>query len=85
MKYDFFRPKIVVFVSKISVFRSKNCYKIKNWNLVTNQRIFIIVVYPKFWALIIMSTIGVEMQKIAIQSQLIGLKAVLKISNMVHR
>jgi len=50
MKYDFFRPKILVFVSKISVFRSKNCHKIKNWNLVTTQRIFIIVVYLKFWA-----------------------------------
>ena len=85
MKYDFFRPKIVVFVSKISVFRSKNCYKIKNWNLVINQRIFIIVVYSKFWVWIIMSTIGIEMQKIAIHSQLIGLKAVLKISNMVHK
>jgi len=32
-----------------------------------------------------MNTISVEMQKIAIQSQLIGLKAVLKISNMVHK
>jgi len=30
MKYDFFRPKILVFVSKISVSGSKNCYKIKN-------------------------------------------------------
>jgi len=32
-----------------------------------------------------MNTISIEMQKIAIQSQLIGLKAVLKISNMVHK
>jgi len=32
-----------------------------------------------------MSTIGVEMQKIAIHSQIIGLKTVLKISNMIHK
>ena len=75
----------MVFVIKISVFGSKNYYKIKNWNLVINQKIFIIVIYTKFCAQVIMSTIGVEMQKIAIHSQLIGLKAVLKISNMVHK
>jgi len=32
-----------------------------------------------------MSSIGVGIQKIAIHSQLIGLKAALKISNVIHK
>ena len=57
----------------------------KNTNLAVNQLKSLNHLFDLFRALIGMSSIGIGMQKIAIHSQIIGLKAVLKISNIVSK
>jgi len=57
----------------------------KNTNLAVNQLKSLNHFFDLFRALIGMSSIGIGMQKIAIHSQIIGLKAVLKISNIVSK
>jgi len=57
----------------------------KNTNLAVNQLKSLNHLFDLFRALIGMSSIGIGMQKLAIHSQIIGLKAVLKISNIVSK
>jgi len=57
----------------------------ENTNLAVNQLKSLNHLFDLFRALIGMSSIGIGMQKIAIHSQIIGLKAVLKISNIVSK
>ena len=89
VKYGFLSPKIRFWSTKYEFPSSKYVHKFNIWwrsvNLVNNQgksidHLFDLVLIPNC-----MSSIGVGIQKLAIHSQLIGLKTALKISNIIQK
>ena len=88
VKYGFLSAKIRFLSIKYEFQSSKYKHKFNIWersvNLVNNQgksidHLFDLVLIPNC-----MSSIGVGIQKLAIHSQLIGLKTALKISNIIN-
>ena len=89
VKYGFLSAKIRFLSTKYEFLSSKYEHKFNIWgrsvNLVNNQgksidHLFDLVLIPNC-----MSSIGVGIQKIAIHSQLIGLKTALKISDIIKK
>ena len=89
VKYGFLSAKIRFLSIKYEFQSSKYVHKFNIWgrslNLVNNQgksidHLFDLVLIPNC-----MSSIGVGIQKLAIHSQLIGLKTALKISNIIKK
>ena len=89
VKYGFLSAKIRFLSIKYEFLSSKYEHKFNIWvrsvNLVNNQwksidHLFDLVLIPNC-----MSSIGVGIQKIAIHSQLIGLKTVLKLSDIIKK
>ena len=89
VKYGFLSTKIRFLSIKYEFLSSKYVHKFNIWgrsvNLVNNQgksidHLFDLVLIPNC-----MSSIGVGIQKIAIHSQLIGLKTALKISDIMKK
>ena len=89
VKYGFLSAKIRFLSIKYEFQSSKYVHKFNIWgrsvNLVNNQgksidQLFDLVLIPNC-----MSSIGVGIQKLAIHSQLIGLKTALKISNIIQK
>ena len=89
VKYGFLSPKIRFWSTKYEFPSSKYVHKFNIWgrslNLVNNQgksidHLFDLVLIPNC-----MSSIGVGIQKLAIHSQLIGLKTALKISDIIKK
>ena len=89
VKYGFLSAKIRFLSIKYGFQSSKYVHKFNIWrrsvNLVNNQwksidQLFDLVLIPNC-----MSSIGVGLQKLAIHSQLIGLKTALKISDIIKK
>ena len=89
VKYGFLSTKIRFLSIKYGCQSSKYVHKFNIWgrsvNLVNNQgksidQLFDLVLIPNR-----MSSIGVGIQKLAIHSQLIGLKTALKISDIIGK
>ena len=89
VKYGFLSAKIRFLSIKYEFQSSKYVHKFNIWgrslNLVNNQgkpidQLFDLVLIPNC-----MSSIGVGIQKLAIHSQLIGLKTALKISDIIKK
>ena len=89
VKYGFLSAKIRFLSIKYQFLSSKYTHKFNIWgrslNLVNNQgkpidQLFDLVLIPNC-----MSSIGVGIQKLAIHSQLIGLKTALKISDIIRK
>ena len=89
VKYEFLSIKLRFFSLKCVFLCLKSTYKlnisVRNTNLVINQgksidQLFDLVLIPNC-----MSSIGVGIQKLAIHSQLIGLKTVLKLSDIIKK
>ena len=89
VKYGFLSTKIRFLSIKYEFQSSKYVHKFNIWersvNLVNNQgksidHLFDLVLIPNC-----MSSIGVGIQKLAIHSQLIGLKTALKISDIINK
>ena len=89
VKYGFLSTKIRFLSIKHEFLSSKYVHKFNIWersvNLVNNQgksidQLFDLVLIPNC-----MSSIGVGIQKLAIHSQLIGLKTALKISDIIGK
>jgi len=89
VKYGFLSAKIRFLSIKYDFLSSKYEHKFNIWgrsvNLVNNQgksidHLFDLVLIPNC-----MSSIGVGIQKLAIHSQLIGLKTALKISDIINK
>ena len=89
VKYGFLSAKIRFLSIKYEFLSSKYVHKFNIWrrslNLVNNQgksidHLFDLVLIPNC-----MSSIGVGIQKLAIHSQLIGLKTALKISDIIGK
>ena len=89
VKYGFLSAKIRFLSIKYGFQSSKYVHKFNIWgrsvNLVNNQgkpidQLFDLVLIPNC-----MSSIGVGIQKLAIHSQLIGLKTALKISDIIGK
>ena len=89
VKYGFLSAKIRFLSIKHEFLSSKYVHKFNIWgrsvNLVNNQgksidQLFDLVLIPNC-----MSSIGVGIQKLAIHSQLIGLKTALKISDIIRK
>ena len=89
VKYAFLSAKIRFLSIKYEFQSSKYVHKFNIWgrsvNLVNNQgksidHLFDLVLIPNC-----MSSIGVGIQKLAIHSQLIGLKTALKISDIIRK
>ena len=89
IKYGFLSAKIGFLSIKYEFQSSKYVYKFNIWgrsvNLANNQwksidHLFDLVLIPNN-----MSSIGVGIQKLAIHSQLIGLKTALKISDIIKK
>ena len=89
VKYGFLSAKIRFLSIKYDFLSSKYEHKFNIWgrsvNLVNNQgksidQLFDLVLIPNC-----MSSIGVGIQKLAIHSQLIGLKTALKISDIIKK
>ena len=89
VKYGFLSAKIRFLSIKHEFLSSKYVHKFNIWrrsvNLVNNQwksidHLFDLVLIPNR-----MSSIGIGIQKLAIHSQLIGLKTALKISNIIQK
>ena len=89
VKYGFLSIKIRFLSTKYQFLSSKYAHKFNIWgrsvNLVNNQgksidQLFDLVLIPNC-----MSSIGVGIQKLAIHSQLIGLKTALKISDIIGK
>jgi len=89
VKYGFLSAKIGFLSIKYEFQSSKYVHKFNIWgrsvNLVNNQgksidQLFDLVLIPNC-----MSSIGVGIQKLAIHSQLIGLKPALKISDIIGK
>ena len=89
VKYGFLSAKIRFLIIKYGFQSSKYVRKFNIWgrsvNLVNNQgksidQLFDLVLIPNC-----MSSIGVGIQKLAIHSQLIGLKTSLKISKIIKK
>ena len=89
VKYGFLSAKIRFLSIKYEFQSSKYVHKFNIWgrslNLVKNRgksidQLFDLVLIPNC-----MSSIGVGIQKLAIHSQLIGLKTALKISDIINK
>ena len=89
VKYGFLSAKIRFLSIKHEFLSSKYVHKFNIWrrsvNLVNNQwksidHLFDLVLIPNC-----MSSIGVGIQKLVIQSQLIGLKTALKFSDIIQK
>ena len=89
VKYEFLSIKLRFFSLKYAFLSLKSMYKlnisVRNRNLVINQgksidQLFDLVLIPNC-----MSSIGIGIQKLAIHSQLIGLKTALKISDIIKK
>ena len=89
VKYGFLSAKTGFLSIKYEFWSSKYVHKFNIWlrsvNLVNNQgksinQLFDLVLIPNC-----MSSIGVGIQKLAIHSQLIGLKTALKISDIIKK
>ena len=89
VKYGFLSAKIRFLSIKHEFLSSKYVHKFNIWrrsvNLANNQgksidQLFDLVLIPSC-----MSSIGVGIQKLAIHSQLIGLKTALKISDIIRK
>ena len=89
VKYGFLSTKIRFLSIKYQFLSSKYVHKFNIWgrsvNLASNQgksidQLFDLVLIPNC-----MSSIGVGIQKLAIHSQLIGLKTALKISDIIKK
>ena len=89
VKYGFLSTKIRFLSIKYQFLSSKYEHKFNIWwrsvNLASNQgksidQLFDLVLIPNC-----MSSIGVGIQKLAIHSQLIGLKTALKISDIIKK
>ena len=89
VKYGFLSAKTGFLSIKYEFWSSKYVHKFNIWgrslNLVNNQgksidHLFDLVLIPNC-----MSSIGVGLQKLAIHSQLIGLKTALKISDIIKK
>ena len=89
VKYGFLSAKTVFLSIKYEFQSSKYIHKFNIWgrsvNLANNQgksidHLFDLVLIPNC-----MSSIGVGIQKLAIHSQLIGLKTALKISDIINK
>ena len=89
VKYGFLSVKIRFLSIKYEFLSSKYMHKFNIWerdvNLVNNQgksidHLFDLDLIPNC-----MSSIGIGIQKLAIHSQLIGLKTALKISDMIKK
>ena len=89
VKYGFLSVKTIFLSIKYGFLSSKYVHKFNIWgrsvNLVNNQgksidQLFDLVLIPNC-----MSSIGVGIQKLAIHSQLIGLKTALKISDIIKK
>ena len=89
VKYVFLSAKIRFLSIKYQFLSSKFAHKFNIWgrsvNLANNQgksidQLFDLVLIPNC-----MSSIGVGIQKLAIHSQLIGLKTALKISDIINK
>ena len=89
VKYGFLSTKIRFLSTKYEFLSSKYVHKFNIWernvNLANNQwksidHLFDLVLIPHC-----MSSIGVGIQKLAIHSQLIGLKTALKISDIIKK
>ena len=89
VKYGFLSAKMRFLSIKYEFLSSKYVHKFNIWgrnvNLANNQgksidQLFDLVLIPNC-----MSSIGVGIQKLAIHSQLIGLKTALKISDIIRK
>ena len=89
VEYEFLSIKLRFFSLKYVFLCLKSTYKLNisvwNTNLVINQgksidQLFDLVLIPNC-----MSSIGIGIQKLAIHSQLIGLKTALKISDIIKK
>ena len=89
VKYGFLSAKIRFLSIKYEFQSSKYKHKFNIWgrsvNLVNNQGKSIDHLFDLVLIHNCMSSIGVGIQKLAIHSQLIGLKTALKISDMIKR
>ena len=89
VKYGFLSPKIRFWSTKYEFPSSKYVHKFNIWernvNLAINQGKSIDHLFDLDFIHNCMSSIGVGIQKLAIHSQLIGLKTALKISDIIKK